>query len=210
MQRWLQVVTVGLCVSGALSLYPLGAAVPAEVVTINPAARRQTMRGWGGTLSFLRDMNFVSQATVDQIIDEAVDDLGLTLLRVHFGLLDEPFNDNGNPRSINFAAFLDADVLDRDVARGMGRFNQRVRSNGELPTFLINKDWEDSAPAWMNDDEFAEYITANVLYFRNQHGIHINFNAVDNEPGHFDPYTPERQRPMIKAMGRMFQENPRT
>lgn len=165
------------------------------------------MRGWGGSLSFLRDQNFVSQATVDQIIDEAVDDLGLTFLRLSYATLEEPFNDNGNPRSINFAAFNDADVIDREVARGLGRFVQRVRANGETPTILLDKDWEDSAPAWMNDEEFAENITANVLYFRNQHGIDINFNSIDNEPGFFDPYTPERQRPMIKAMGRMFQDN---
>ena len=207
MRQWFTAAIMGLCLSGALGFYSVGAAVPAEIVTLNPSVRHQTMRGWGGTLSFLRDMNFVSQATVDQIIDEAVDDLGLTFLRAHFGMLEEPFNDNGNPRSINFAGFKDADVVDREVARGMGRFAQRVQANGESPTFLINKDWEDSAPAWMNDDEFAENITANMLYFRNQHGIHINFNAIDNEPNHFDPYTPERQRPMIKAMGRMFQEN---
>ena len=200
------IVAAALFLAGAVALHA-ASAVPAEVVTVNPSVRFQTMRGWGGTLSFLRDMNFVSQATIDQIIDEAVDDLGLTFLRIGYSKLQEPFNDNGNPRNINFPAFQDADVIDREVAQSMGRFNQRVQARGEPPAYLLDIDWEDTAPSWMNDDEFAENITASVLYFRNQHGIHITFNSIDNEPGHFDPYTPERQRPMIKIMGRMFQDN---
>jgi O-glycosyl hydrolase len=207
MRQLLAAATAGLLLSGALHIYPIGAAVPAEVVTLNPSVRHQTMRGWGGTLSFLRNLNDISQPTIDQIVDEAVDDLGLTFLRIGYAMLQEPFNDNANPRSINLAAFNDADVIDREVAQSTRRFNQRVQANGEPPTYLLDKDWESSAPAWMNDEEFAENITATVLYFRNRHGIHINFNSIDNEPTHFDPYTPERQRPMIKVMGRMFQEN---
>jgi O-glycosyl hydrolase len=180
---------------------------PDELVTINPSVRFQTMRGWGVTHSFLRNLNFVSQATVDQVIDEAVNDLGLTSLRIGYGLLAEPFNDNGNPQRINWAGFHDANTIDRDVARGLGRFTQLVQANGETPSFLVAKDWEFSAPEWMTDAEFSEHATANLLYFRNQHGIDITFNAIDNEPDFFDPYTPARQQSIIKIMGPMFQAN---
>ena len=118
--RKLLAAAAALCLSGALGFYPLGAAVPAETVTLNPSVRHQTMRGWGGTFSFLRSLNYMSQPTLDQIVDESVDDLGLTFLRILYGMLQEPFNDNGNPRSINFAGFHDAETIDRDVARGMG------------------------------------------------------------------------------------------
>ena len=191
------------------TLVPRDAAVSAaaDTVTINPAVRYQTMRGWGASISFLRDMNYVSQATVDQIIDESVNDLGLTFLRIGYGMLIEPFNDNGNANSINWAGFHDKSTVDRDVARGMGRFNALVLANGEPPAYLLDKDWEFSAPSWMNDSEFSENATANILYFRDQHGIVVNFNSIDNEPGFFDPYTPERQRSIIKVMGPMFQAN---
>jgi O-glycosyl hydrolase len=191
-----------------IALAPRAAAPPPdELVTINPFVRFQTMRGWGATLSFMRDLNFVSQAAVDQMIDESVNDLGLTFLRIGYGLLAEPFNDNGNPQAINWAGFHDANTIDRDVARGLGRFTQLVQANGETPSFLVAKDWEFSAPEWMTDAEFSEHVTANLLYYRNQHGIDITFNAIDNEPGFFDPYTPSRQQSIIKTMGPMFQAN---
>ena len=108
----------------------------AETVVINPSVRHQTMRGWGATLSFIRDLNFVSQETVDRIIDESVNDLGLTFLRIGYGLLAEPYNDNGNANSINWAGFYDKNTIDRDISRGLGRFAALVRANGETPTYL--------------------------------------------------------------------------
>jgi O-glycosyl hydrolase len=179
----------------------------AEIVTINPNIRHQTIQGWGATHSLTRDLNFMSQETVDQMIDESVNDLGLTFLRVGFGLLVEPYNDNADPNSINWSAFYDGGSIDRDVVRGLGRFASQVRANGETPVFLFAKDWEFGAPEWMNEAEFSEHMTANMLYFKNQHGIDINFTAIDNEPEYFDPYTPERQRPIIKALGPMLQAN---
>jgi len=183
------------------------APVPAETVTVNAAVRFQTMRGWGGSLSFLRDLNFVSQAAVDQMIDEAVNDLGLTFLRLGFATLAEPFNDNGDANNINWDRFYDTTVIDREVTRGLGRFAAAVQANGESATFLLNKDWEFSAPPWMDDGEFAENVTATALYYRDRHHININFSSIDNEPNTFDPYSPERQRSLIKAMGPKFQAN---
>jgi len=201
------VLPAALVLVGTLSPRAAAPQTASATVTINAAQTFQTMRGWGASLSFTRDMNFVSQATIDQMIDESVDDLGLTFLRIGYGLLAEPFNDNANAGSINWAGFHDTGSVDRDVARGMGRFAQRVQARGESPVFLLDKDWEFSAPAWMTDAEFGEHITANLLYYKNQHGININFNSIDNEPGYYDPYTPARQQAMIKVLGPMFQAN---
>ena len=189
---------------------PLAAAVletiasqsPTVVITIDPTRTYQTFRGWGANLSFMRDLNFVAQAAVDRVIDEAVNDLGLTFLRIGFGYLSEPVNDNANPRDIDWSGFLDKESIDREGARGLLAFARLVRANGETPVLLLNRDWGDSAPSWKSDAEFAEHIAATLLYYRDHLGIDIAFTAIDNEPDHGgDPYTPEREHAIIKVMG---------
>jgi hypothetical protein len=177
------------------------AAQPPVTITLNPAITYQTMGGWGADSSFMRDLNFVSQDTLNQITEEAVNDLGLTFLRCCFGRLTEPFNDNSDPRSIDGSGFTDFAAVDHDVALGLGLFKQRVEANGETPTFLLNKDWEDTAPSWMNAAEFAENTAAMIIYLRDRHGINVTFTTIDNEPSNFDPYTPSLQQSMIKVMG---------
>ena len=190
----------------ALAAYCLGSAIlrsqaSTVVVTVDPSRTYQTIRGWGADMSFIRDLNYVSQPTLDQIIEEAVNDLGLTFLRLGFGYLYEPFNDNADPRNINWSAFLDKRSIDLEAARGLLAFKQKVEANGGTPVFLLNKDWEDTAPSWMTHAEFAENVAATILYYRNQHGIDVAYTSIDNEPQRFDPYTPAVQQAMIKVMG---------
>jgi O-glycosyl hydrolase len=178
---------------------------PAVVVTVVPERTFQTIRGWGADFSLNRNLNFVSQATVEQLIEEAVNDLGLTFLRIGFGYLHEPYNDNSNPREIDWSRFMNKGSIDREGARGLRAFVQRVEANGEVPTFLLNREWEDSAPSWMNDAEFAETVAATILYYKNQLGVDITFTSVENEPMKHDSYTPAKHRGIIKAMGPAFE-----
>jgi O-glycosyl hydrolase len=198
---------VGLAFSLPVGLHLLGTRAVAQsgTVTVNPAITHQTMGGWGADLSFTRNLNYISPDTRDQMVEEAVNDLGLTFLRCCFGRLSEPFNDNSDPRSINWSAFYDTAAVDHEVSAGLGLFKQKVEANGEPPTFLLNKDWEDEAPGWMNHAEFAETTAAMILYLRDRHGIEITFTSIDNEPGTFDSYTPSVQQAMIKVMGPAFQ-----
>lgn len=190
---------------GARLLSTWASAQAPTTVTISPAITYQTMRGWGADWSLTRDVNFVSQETRDQLVEEAVNDLGLTFLRCCFGRLTEPFNDNSDPLSINWSAFYDALTLDSEVSAGLGLFKQKVEANGEPPTFLLNRDWENSAPSWMSHAEFAENTAATILYLRERHGINVNFTTIDNEPTNFDPYTPAVQQAMIKVIGPAFE-----
>ena len=88
-------------------------------VTVDPSVRHQTIVGWGATLSFLHNLNYASQDVVHEIVSDAVNDLGLTFLRVRDGVLDEPVNDNPDPGNIDWAGFQDAEAVDREVARGL-------------------------------------------------------------------------------------------
>jgi O-glycosyl hydrolase len=173
-------------------------------VTVDASRTYQTVGGWGASLSFIRDLNFVAQPTLEQVIEEAVNDLGLTFLRIGFGYLSEPFNDNANPREIDWERFRDKASIDREGARGLVAFAGKVRANGESPVLLLNREWEDP-PAWMSNAEFAEAVAATILYYKNQLGLDVTFTSIDNEPMHYDAFTPDRQRAMIKVMGPAFE-----
>lgn len=175
------IVAIGAAALGATWALTLSAAqVVPVIVTVNPAVRQQTMRGWGGTLSFTHDLNYVSQETLDQIIDEAVNNLGLTVLRIRDGALSEPFNDNTDPNSIDWSRFHDGASIDREVARGLGRFVAAVRANGEQPTILLDLDRQAlAARSWMTDAEIAEHQMATILYYKNNHGIDVTLPPND-------------------------------
>ena len=155
-------------------------------VTVNRAVKHQTILGWGGTLSFNRNLNFMDQPVIDQLIDDLVENLGMTFLRVQDEVLDEPLNDNGDPNVIDWSRFHDGALIDRGVTRGLGRFVSQVRARGQQPTIMIVKDWRGSIPAWMNDAEMAEHLFATVKYYKDHHNIDVGFINAVNEP---DPST---------------------
>ena len=173
--------------------------VPEVDVLVDPAARRQTIVGWGATLSFLHNLNYASQDVVHEIVSDAVNDLGLTFLRIRDGVLDEPVNDNVDPGAIDWSGFQDGEAVDREVARGLSRFLALVRDRGETPALLLSKD---AFPRhdWMSEAEFAEHLLANLLYYKTQHGIDLTYAAVQNEPPSGSA-ADERHRGIIRLLG---------
>ena len=100
-------------------------------------------------------LSAVDPKAVDQLIDDLVENLGLTFLRVQDGVLDEPLNDNGDPNVIDWSRFHDGPAIDREVDRGLRRFITQVRARGRQPTIMLVKDWRGSVPSWMDDAEIA-------------------------------------------------------
>jgi O-glycosyl hydrolase len=198
-----QQAVVRLCVRAASA--PPGP----DTVTLDPAQRFQFVGGWGASLSFMRDQSYVSQAAVDQMIDEAVHDLGLTFLRIGAGRLTEHTNENADPHVADLGAFDDVDTIDWELQQGgLGRFRAAVVANGEVPRFLMNT--EPEQPAWMSDDELAEHFAANALAYRAR-GVDVDWYSIYNEPDLHAPentpagaFTAARQRAILPLMGQQF------
>jgi hypothetical protein len=176
----MRLVPVVTALSLAAGLAALSAQTPFVTITVNRAVKYQTILGWGGTLSVNRNLNHMDQHEIDQLIDDLVENLGLTFLRVQDGILDEPFNDNADPNTIDWTRFHDAATIDRDVERGLRRFVSQVRARGVQPTLMLVKNWRGAIPWWMTDAEIAEHLFANALYYKQRHDIDINFISVTN------------------------------
>ena len=181
-----------------LAVHPGAHQTPTFTFQINNAVRYQTWRGWGGTLSVNRGLNHVPQVAMDQIIDEAVDDLGLTFVRVQDGVLSEPLNDNDDPNTINWAGFYDTAAIDLEVSRGLGRFVAKVRAKGIEPVVMLDRAPSVSSASWMNPAEAAEQILANLIYYKTKHGIDITYVPIEREP---DSTSAMFQRTVINILG---------
>ena len=103
-------------------------------VTINPSVKHQTIRGWGVSRDWRDDFRRrVPRKLKDQLLDDAVNELGLTRRRFIadiYSQLWEPLNDNADPHHLNWSAFntawYDAKVQDQWLP-----FKQRVEANGD-------------------------------------------------------------------------------
>jgi hypothetical protein len=184
----------------ATSIAVLSAQPGPITVTIDRAVRHQPILGWGATLSFLHNLNYTSATTLQQVVADAVEDLGLTFLRVRDGVLSEPLNDDDDPNHINWAGFRDSAAVDREVAQGLAHFVAVARNAGIEPTLIFVHDEPTPVPLWMTPAEAAEHITANLLYYKDVHNIAFAFVSIDNEPA-TDVQALPRQRAIIEALG---------
>jgi O-glycosyl hydrolase len=158
----------------------------ARAVTVDGAQTNQVVDGFGVNVNFRSWNGTELQAVLDAFIDQA----GMTLFRVVHDLSDwEATNDNTNASSINW------DYFNGVFASGeypklwdlFAYLNSRGVTNGAYFCFL---GW---GPSWMMDtdghslkagmeEEWAETITAAVLYARNTRGLQFSLLAPDNEP----------------------------
>jgi O-glycosyl hydrolase len=184
-------------------------------VTINPSVSYQTILGWGASSW---NPPWPTQALREEIINEAVNDLGLNRLR-----LEPPsgnrstnrnwewLNDNGDPDDINWAAF-DTSAVDERVLQMVGLFKQRVEANGEpfdiyvSPSFF-NGGSSGTVPAWLlhSPGEYAEFAIAFLLYLKNTHSIEADYYCICNEAGNGNPFTAAVVADMIKVLGPRLQ-----
>lgn len=183
---------------------------PAAEVKLDPAVKHQTILGW----SVNPWGPWVSPWQRDQVLDVAVNDLGLT--RVRAGPPSgnrsdrrnwEWQNDNGDPYEINWKA-LETAPADRYVTTWIKPFQQRVEANGEKFDLWISPSFFDggssgTVPAWLlhSPAEYAEYATSFLLHLKNAHGVEADQYVVCNEPGNNNAFSPAVVARMIRTLG---------
>ena len=186
------------------------ASLHAAEVKINPAVTHQTVLGW----SVNPWQPWMTAWQRDRLLDEAVNELGLT--RIRYGPQNgnraavtewEPVNDDGDPEHINWNAFGTAEV-DKYVAMWIKPFKERVEANGEKfelwisPSFF-NGGSTGRVPEWLyrSPGEYAEYATAFLLYLRDKHGIEADHYVICNEPANNNLFQPWVVGRMIRTLG---------
>ncbi|MFH0759452.1 MAG: discoidin domain-containing protein [Bacteroidota bacterium] len=188
-------------------------------VTADLLDKRQVMEGFGGfgfeTVSWARGPYYS-----DQFIDDIINDLGVTILRVAISPLGfEPVNDNGDPLDTDLEAFTEnvynnEDWKMIDYIRDVGKVAPDIK--------VIASSW--SPPAWMKSnnntseggillpeyyEEYAEYITAYIKVFKQETGLDLYAVSLQNEPTFWEPYescqyTPRTYCDLIRVVGERF------
>ena len=188
----------------------LAQATLAATVTLHPEVKHQTTLGWGATAAGVD----VPPPLRDQILDEAVNDLGLTRLRLEppggnraTARRWEWENDNGDPDDINWAAF-NTQALDWRVEHWVTPFKQRVEANGDPFTLYISPSFfnggsSGEAPAWLvhSPGEYAELALSLILRLKDKHGITATYYSICNEAGNGNAFSPQVVAEAIKALG---------
>jgi hypothetical protein len=188
----------------------LAQAQPDATVTIDPSVKYQTIRGWSCNPFYIRG----SAAQRQQIIDEAVNNLGLTRMRWQQPNGNrsnmrrwEPVNDNADPDDADMSKFNTADA-DKFVSGYVLPFKQRVEANGDPFELWLSPSFFDggstgSVPAWMlhSPGEYAEYATSFIQYLRRKYGVQTNHYAICNEAGNHNAFRPPVVAEMTKVLG---------
>lgn len=202
----------GTFVVGSLTVLMLlaTAAGKAAEVKIDRAVRFQTILGW----SVNPWQPWITPWQRDRLLDEAVNELGLTRIRFgpqngsrHGQRMWEPENDDGDPDHINGTEF-GTEQVDRYVERWIKPFKQRVEANGDTFELWISPSFFDGGstgrvPEWLlrSPGEYAEYATAFLLYLKNKHGIEADHYVICNEPSNKNSFQPHVVGRMIRTLG---------
>lgn len=185
-------------------------------VTLYPAIQHQTILGWGASSS---SPPWASQLLRDAVIREAVNELGLTRLRLELPSGNrsdtaawELQNDDWDPNHINWAAFNIAGA-DKRITEMVIPFKRAVEANGEpfniyVSPSLFNGGSSGAAPEWLlnNPGEYAEFALAFLLNLKNTHGIDADFYCILNEAGNNNPFNASVVAQMIKTLAPKLQE----
>jgi len=193
-----------------IALLTAPAAWCGTTVTIRPEVKHQTLLGWGATAAKLE----VPDALREQLLDEAVNGLGLTRLRLEPPGGNRPGlrrwewdNDNGDPDDIHWAAF-NTKALDEKAALWIKPFKERVERNGDPFTLYISPSFfvggsSGEPPAWLlhSPCEYAEYALSLILRLKDKHGIVPTYYSICNEAGNNNPFSAQVLAAIIKTLG---------
>ncbi|MDO8587075.1 MAG: glycoside hydrolase family 30 beta sandwich domain-containing protein [Armatimonadota bacterium] len=174
-------------------------------VTLSPSAHHQTILGWGATAPNVS----IPKMLRDQILDEAVNDLGLTRLRFEIPRRDweDAVNDNSDPNTVNWSAFKTTKT-DFKVRNWIQPFKRRVEANGDSFNLYVSPSFFDSrssgtVPAWMLNSpaEYAECAAAFLTYLKKTYNITADYYCICNEAGNGNAFSADVVSNMIKALG---------
>ncbi len=217
--RWATIPANGLMtwrlgLGGVLLAALCGPGAAAEV-KLDPSVRHQTIRGW----SVNPWAPWVSDWQRDQVLDVAVNDLGLTRCRAQAPNGNraaqrswEWLNDNGDPYETDWSA-LEVATADRYVTTWIKPFKRRVEARGEPFDLWISPSFFDggstgTVPAWLlhSPAEYAEFATSFLLHLKRKHGIEADYHVICNEPGNNNLFQPPVVARMIRTLGPRLRE----
>lgn len=173
----------------------------------------QTIQGFGTMWIEFRDRPEYHDST---FFDLAVDDLGLSILRIFAPSDVEPVNDDDDPNHYNWPAFKIATMNDRMSfaqefkKRGVERFLLTVLSPGEFLKTNRSADWGGALRA-DRYDEYAEQVAAMIILARKNWGINVTEVTIQNELLFTEfygscVYHPEGAREAVRALMHKFRK----
>jgi hypothetical protein len=179
-------------------------------VTLDPSVKHQTVRGWSCNPWY----RGIAPKLRDQLLDEAINELGLTRVRWQQANGNrsaerswEAQNDDGDPDTTNWDGFLTADA-DRAIETWVVPFKQRVEANGEPFELWMSPSFFDggstgTVPAWLlhSPGEYAEYALAYVKHMKDKHGVEATHYVICNEAGNNNAFSPQVVIEMTEVLG---------
>ena len=214
-ESWIVLAIVVLVALPSLSSFP--AVADAEdravaTITVDTDTTYQTITAWAATAWMGQDSspNFGNYS--DEVLDMAVNELGLNRLRLEVragaenpedywtqyqeGTVDYDFwrshryttiNDDADPDHINWSGFQFSE-LDSTVEQVVLPFMQRVRANGETP--LVNLDYvaftsqNGAGLPYIHDDpdEYAEFMLAMFIHLEGNYSLVPDYLEILLEP----------------------------
>ena len=187
-------------------------------LSVDSAQRHQSWEGWEATVEqfhidvpFPGDQHPVPQNILNGLIDDAVNNLGLTALRlevhpVHRGGGMEESNDNKDPFVLDSGKIRWAN-LDAYVRCIAIPFKQRVEARGEKFTLNLHAVawgvWHWHSPTSDPGQEYAEFMMACLDRLKDRHRIVPDYLTIYNEPNNGSEGRDVVIRAMKKLTARM-------
>ena len=183
-------------------------------VSVNPQMTHQYIEGFG---TCIMDFGNLPPFFDDpKLYDLAVNDLGMSILRMSFPQEIEDVNDDGDPDHFNWPGFS-MPYLERRMKvalefkkRGVEKFIMSTWSPSEF--IKTNRALVQGGYVRMDMyKEYAENIAACIIAAKQNWGIDIGAFAIQNELMFIEPYcsclyTPETAREAVRALMRKFQK----
>jgi hypothetical protein len=186
-------------------------------VRIDSDVRHQTILGWSAMPWYPK----IAPEVRDQVLDEAVEQLGLTW--VHWTVPSgnrsnmrawEPLNDDDDPRHIHWPAF-GTESVDRSIETWVLPFKRRVEARGgrfglAITQTFHNRGSTGSIAKWLIEgpEEFAEYAVSLLTHLKEKHGIEADYYVICKDAGTpgDNPFSVDVVVEMTKAVGRRLRE----
>ena len=183
-------------------------------VTVNTEKTFQTIEGFGGCIiDYVNPPAFFNDP---KLYDLAVNDLGMSILRMSFPQELEAVNDDPDPDHFNWSGFNMPFLKRRmDIAlefkkRGLEKF---IFSTWSPPEFMKTHRATTQGGALRADmyDEYAENMAALIIACKQNWGIDIGAVAIQNELLFIEPYKsciylPEQAREVVRALMHKFKK----
>ncbi|MCS7119829.1 MAG: glycosyl hydrolase [Candidatus Bathyarchaeota archaeon] len=185
-------------------------------LTVDGSRKYQVIEAFGGAGAYYEGLlRNLMEPKRTEATDLLFSDLGITMYRLRVWTQIEKVNDDEDPNHFNWSAFNFSTDLDQ-VWNALEAKKRGV-------TEFVASVW--SPPAWMKStgnetgggyllpemyDEFAEWLAAYIIGYKNFHGIEISWISIQNEPDYTASwetctYSPEQLRDVIKRVGAKFE-----